>query len=65
MKNQRLIVWVTTVLLALGSIALIRAQTVESTGGGSGAAFIVHPDCLLLTAHHALDEATSITVSCD
>ena len=65
MRSQSLIVWVTTVLLALGSIALIRAQTVENTGGGSGAAFIVHPDGLLLTAHHAIDEATSITVSCD
>ena len=32
---------------------------------GSGTAFIVHPDGLLLTAHHVIDEATSITVSCN
>ena len=65
MRSQSLIVWVTTVSLAYGSIALIRAQTAEDNGGGSGTAFIVHLDGLLLTAHHVIDEATSITVSCD
>ena len=65
MRNQTLIVAVTTVLLALASIALVRAQTAENTGGGTGTAFIVHPDGLLLTAHHVIDEATSITVSCN
>jgi S1-C subfamily serine protease len=32
---------------------------------GSGTAFIVHPDGLLLTAHHVIDGATSISVSCN
>ena len=65
MRHQTLIVAVTAVVLALGSIELVRAQTAENTGGGTGTAFIVHPDGLLLTAHHVIDEATSITVSCD
>jgi S1-C subfamily serine protease len=33
--------------------------------GGTGTAFIVHPNGLLLTAHHVIDGATSITVSCN
>ena len=33
--------------------------------GGTGTAFIVHPDGLLLTAHHVIDRAISITVSCN
>ena len=32
---------------------------------GSGTAFIVHPDGRLLTAHHVIDGATSISVSCN
>ena len=31
----------------------------------AGTAFIVHPDGLLLTAHHVIDGATSISVSCN
>ena len=31
---------------------------------GTGTAFLVHPDGLLLTANHVIDGATSITVSC-
>ena len=33
--------------------------------GGSGTAFLVHPDGLLLTAHHVVAQATSLYVSCD
>ena len=32
---------------------------------GTGTAFIVDPDGLLLTAHHVIDQATSISVSCN
>ncbi len=32
---------------------------------GSGTAFVVHPDGLLLTAQHVIDRATSITVACN
>ena len=64
MRHQARIAAVTSVFLALASIALVRAQTAENTGGGFGTAFIVHPDGLLLTAYHVIDEATSITVSC-
>lgn len=31
---------------------------------GSGTAFVVHPDGLLLTAHHVVENADSIDVSC-
>ena len=33
--------------------------------GVTGTAFIVHPDGLLLTAHHVIERATYITVSCN
>jgi len=33
--------------------------------GGTGTAFIVDPSGVLLTAHHVVDQATSITVSCN
>lgn len=36
-----------------------------AVAGGTGTAFIVHPDGLLLTAHHVIEHATSIAVSCD
>ena len=36
-----------------------------AVAGGTGTAFIVHPDGLLLTAHHVIERATSITVSCN
>jgi S1-C subfamily serine protease len=36
----------------------------ESTAG-TGTAFVVDPDGLLLTAQHVVDQATSITVSCN
>ena len=65
MRNQTLIVAVTTVLLALAFIALVQAQTAENTGAGTGTAFIVRPDGLLLTAEHVVEGATSITVSCN
>jgi len=31
----------------------------------TGTGFVVHPDMLILTAHHVVDSATSITVSCN
>jgi hypothetical protein len=33
--------------------------------GATGTAFIVDPNGVLLTAHHVIDQATSITVSCN
>ena len=36
-----------------------------AVAGGTGTAFIVHPDGLLLTAHHVIERATSIAVSCN
>ena len=41
------------------------ASTADSRVLSSGTAFIVHPDGRLLTAHHVIDGATAVSVSCN
>jgi len=55
-----------TQLSHLGTSSRVRGRPPGSKlKNTSGTAFIVHPDGLLLTAHHVIDEGTSITVSCN
>jgi hypothetical protein len=48
-----------------GSVPRIEDADPSEFRGGTGTAFIVDPSGVLLTAHHVVDQATSITVSCN
>jgi hypothetical protein len=55
----------TTFFAAVVLAATAGVGTAQQESVGTGTAFIVNPDGLLLTAHHVIDQAASITVSCN
>jgi len=58
--------WTPRVTTEPGGIAPRIEDAPPSVGqGGTGTAFIVDPNGVLLTAHHVIDRATSVTVSCN